>query len=122
MEQNQVAFTQFLGSSRAAGRELRVLYKTAAATPFEVPQITTAARRLLAFGFNAKQANSWLSTIGDTIAGMGGGAQEIDQLVTAIGQIRSKGRLQGDELMQLSELGVVNRGKLAKDLGITRSS
>jgi hypothetical protein len=48
-------------------------------------------------------------TIGDTIAGIGGGAQEIDQLVTAIGQIRSKGRLQGDELMQLSELGVLNR-------------
>jgi tape measure domain-containing protein len=119
MEQNRVAFSQFLGSSRAAGRELKFLYKTAAATPFEVPQITTAARRLLAFGFNAKQANSWLSTIGDTIAGMGGGAQEIDQLVTAIGQIRSKGQLQGDELMQLSELGVVNRAKLAKDLGIS---
>jgi tape measure domain-containing protein len=119
MEQNRVAFSQFLGSSRAAGRELKFLYKTAAATPFEVPQITTAARRLLAFGFNAKQANSWLSTIGDTIAGMGGGTQEIDQLVTAIGQIRSKGQLQGDELMQLSELGVVNRAKLAKDLGIS---
>jgi tape measure domain-containing protein len=119
MEQNQVAFTQFLGSSQAARAELSFLQKTAARTPFELPQITTAARRLMAFGFDAKQTNSWLSTIGDTIAGMGGGAQEIDQLVTAIGQIRSKGRLQGDELMQLSELGVVNRGKLAKDLGIS---
>jgi tape measure domain-containing protein len=119
MEQNQVAFTQFLGSTQAARHELGFLYRTAAKTPFEVPQITSAARRLLAFGFNAKQANSWLGTIGDTIAGMGGGAEQIDQLVTAIGQIRSKGRLQGDELMQLSELGVVNRQKLAKDLGIT---
>jgi tape measure domain-containing protein len=122
MEQNQVAFTQFLGSSQAARAELGFLQKTAARDA--VRAAADHDRRPAADGVrvHAKQTNSWLSTIGDTIAGMGGGAQEIDQLVTAIGQIRSKGRLQGDELMQLSELGVVNRGKLAKDLGITRSS
>jgi phage tail tape-measure protein len=121
MEQNQVAFTQFLGSSQAARRELKYLYKTAAATPFEVPQITMAARRLLAFNFSARESNSWLQTIGDTAAGAGQGADGIDRLVTAIGQIRAKGRLQGDELLQLSELGVLDPASSPSDLGITQA-
>jgi tape measure domain-containing protein len=119
MEQNVVAFTQFLGSTQAARKELAFLYKTAAVTPFETQNITEAARKMMAFGFSAKSTNTWLTTIGDTISGIGGGPQQIDQLVMALGQIKSKGRLQGDELMQLSELGVVNRQKLAKQLGTT---
>lgn len=119
MESNQIAFTQFLGSAQRARQELQFLFHTAATTPFETTQIDTAARQLLAFGFNARQTNGWLATIGDTIAGMGGGAQQIDQLVLALGQIHAKGQLQGQELLQLEQLGVLNPQKLAHDLGLT---
>lgn len=118
-EQSQVAFTGLLGSSQAARRELSFLQKTAATTPFELPQITQGARQLLAFGFNVKQANSLLGTMGDAAAGAGLGAEAIDQMVRAFGQIRGKGKLQAEELNQLGELGLVNREKLAKNLGIT---
>jgi tape measure domain-containing protein len=118
-EQSQVAFTQLIGSAAGARRELVWLQKTAAATPFELNQITDADRQLLAFNFSLKQTHGWLNTIGDVAAGSGKGPEAIERIVTAIGQIRSKGRLQGDELLQLSELGVVNRGRLAKDLGVT---
>jgi phage tail tape-measure protein len=93
-EQSQIAFTGLLGSARAARKELAFLQKTAAATPFELPQITTSARQLLAFGFGIKQANSLLLTMGDAAAGAGLGADAINQMVTAIGQIRGKGTLQ----------------------------
>lgn len=120
MEQNTVAFTQFLGSAKAAHTELGFLYKLAAKTPFETSNITAAAQGLLAVGFNAKTTNSWLKTMGDTISAIpGGGPEQIDSIVRAIGQIHSKGVLQGDELMQLSELGVLNRSDLAKRLGVT---
>lgn len=119
MEQNEIAFTQFTGSSQAARRELSYLYKTAAATPFEVPQITQASRQLLAFGFNVKQANSLLHTVGDAAAGAGLGADAIDRIVLALGQIRAKGKLQSEELLQLEELGVIDPSKVAKNLGIT---
>jgi tape measure domain-containing protein len=119
MESNQVAFTQLLGSAQSARKELTYLYKTAASTPFETTNITTAERQLLAFGFTAKTSNAWLATIGDTIAGMGGGTDQINQLVLALGQIQSKGRLQGQELLQLQQLGVLNTQRLAKDLGMS---
>jgi tape measure domain-containing protein len=118
-EQSQIAFTGLLGSSKAARKELVFLQQTAAKTPFELPQITTGARQLLAFGFNVKQANSLLGTMGDAAAGAGLGADAIDQMVRAFGQIRGKGTLQAEELNQLGELGLVNREKLAKNLHIT---
>lgn len=119
MEQNQVAFSQFLGSAGAARTELRWLTREAAVTPFQLPQITMAARRLLAYNMGLKGTNAWLQTIADTTAGAGLGADAIDRLVTVLGQIKGKGFLQGDEMQQLGELGVLNRDKLAKDLNIT---
>lgn len=119
MEQNQVAFTQFLGSARSARTEMSWLTKEAAVTPFQLPQITMAARQLLAYNMGLKGTNAWLQTISDTTAGAGLGADAIDRLVMAIGQIKAKGFLQGDEMQQLAELGVLDRGKLAKDLNVT---
>lgn len=119
MEQNEVAFTNFLGSAAAARRELAFLQRTAEQTPFELPQITQAARQLLAFGFPLKQANSLLGSLGDAAAGAGLGAEAIEQMVRSVGQIRGKGTLQAEELNQLGELGILNREDFAKNLGIT---
>jgi tape measure domain-containing protein len=120
MEQNRVALGRFLGSTQAATRELSFLYDLAAKTPFETQNITAAAQSFLAVGFSVKQTNSWVKTLGDTIAAIpNAGPQQIQQLTNALGQIQSKGRLQGDELMQLSELGILNRRDLARRLGVT---
>lgn len=119
MEQNEIAFTQFLGSAQAARKELSWLTTEAASTPFQLPQITQGARQLLAFNLGLKGTNAWLETISDVAAGAGLGADAIDRIVTAVGQIKSKGRLQGDELLQLQELGVLDSKKLAKGLGLT---
>lgn len=119
MEQNTVAFTHFLGSTKAAKDELATLYKIAATTPFQFTDVTTATRRFLAFGFSVQDANTELGIIGDAIAGVGGGAEEINRLVLALGQIKAKGRLQGDELLQLTELGIVGPQQIAAQMGMT---
>lgn len=106
MEQAQVAFTTMLGSAQKAHDFLLQLQKFAAATPFELPQLTRASQRLLAFGFNAKQVIPTLTAIGDAVAGLGGGAEQIDQVTTAIGQMQAKGKIQSDELLQLTEAGI----------------
>src|SRR5262245_26438654 len=44
MEQSRVAFTNLLGSSEEAQAMLDRLYKTAATTPFEFPQLVQASQ------------------------------------------------------------------------------
>jgi tape measure domain-containing protein len=78
-----------------------------------------AARKFLAFGFTVQQANDYLATIGDTVAGLGLGAEGIDRAVLAIGQMQAKGRVMGDELLQLTELGIPALQILQKQLGLT---
>lgn len=119
MEQNQVAFAQFLGSTSKAKAYLDDLYKLAANTPFEFPQLTDAARKFLAFGFSAKDTKSILMTVGDTVAGLGGGGPEIDRLTMAFGQMQAKGKASSEELMQMAELGVPALKILQKQLGLS---
>jgi len=119
MEQSTVAFTQFLGNSKKAHLYLKELYAVAAHTPFEFEGLVSGARKFLAFGFAAKEAKKILMEVGDTAAGLGGGTEAIDRMVMAIGQMKAKGRIQTEELMQLAELGVPAEKWLRKGLGLS---
>jgi tape measure domain-containing protein len=122
MEQNTVAFTHFLGSAGAAKDELAALYEVAAKTPFEFSDITMAARRFLAFGFSVEDANKELAIMGDAVAGIGGGREELNRLALVIGQIQAKGKLQGDELLQLAELGLIGPQQIAQQMGMAQDA
>ncbi len=106
MEQARIGFTTMLGSAQKADVFLKQLQKFAAATPFEFPELTKASQRLIAMGIDAKQVIPYMTAIGDAVAGLGGGAEQIDQVTTAIGQMSAKGKIQSDELLQLTEAGI----------------
>lgn len=119
MEQNQVAFGQFLGSAEEVDKMLKHLFKTAAETPFEFADVTTAARKFLAFGFTAKETTSYLDSVGNAIAGIGGGNDEIQRMIIALGQMQAKGRVMGQELLQITELGIPAYQILKEELNLT---
>lgn len=106
LEQAKIAFTTMLGSAKKADAFLRQLQKFAAATPFEFPELVRASQRLIAMGVGARDVVPYLTAIGDAVAGLGGGADMIDQVTTAIGQMAAKGKIQSDELLQLTEAGI----------------
>jgi tape measure domain-containing protein len=119
MEQNTIAFTHFLGSTQAATAELQTLYQIAATTPFQFSDVTTATRRFLAFGFSLQETNAELKLIGDAVAGVGGTADEINRMVLVLGQIHAAGKLQGQDLLQLEQFGIVSRVQIAQQLGLS---
>lgn len=119
MEQNVVAFKNFLGSTEAAQKQLDTLAQMAATSPFEFPDIVTASRKFLAFGFSVEETNRILGVVGDTIAGIGGGSAEIQRMTLALGQMRAKGKLSAEELLQLTELGIPAYDILREKLHLT---
>ncbi len=54
-----------------------------------------------------------------TVAATGGGAEQLDGLVLALGQAWTKGKLQGEEALQMLERGVPVWDLLAKKMGVT---
>jgi tape measure domain-containing protein len=119
MEQSKVAFTQFLGSGKRADAMIARLQKLNRATPFEFPELADTTKKLLAMGFNAKDAVKQTEGLADAIAGIGGGGPELQRASLAIGQISTKGKLSAEDLMQLTELGIVGMGDLAKQFDMT---
>lgn len=113
-QQAQIAFTTMLGSASKANAFLADLKDFAAKTPFEFPGLVDAARRLQAMGFAGEQVIPTLRSIGNAAAALGGGAQSIDRITTALGQMQAKGKVSTQEINQLAEAGI-NAWKILAD-------
>lgn len=119
MEQTEKAFTTLLKSADLAKDFLTELERFAAATPFELPGLLNASKRLLAFGFSAQQVIPVLTAIGDSAAALGMGEEGISRLTTAIGQIQAKAKVSAEEMNQINETGIPAWQLLADTIGTT---
>ena len=117
-EQAQVAFSVMLGSADQAKTVIGDLTQFAASTPFELPGLTDAAKKLLAFGSSADQVVPELRAIGDISAGIGAPIGEIAELY---GKARVQGRLMAEDINQLTGRGIPIIAELAKQFNVTES-
>lgn len=118
MEQTDIAFTSMLGSAQDAKIMMDQLRKFAADTPFEFEDIAPAAQQLKAFGFEARDIIPTLTAVGNASAGLGRGTEGLKQIAFVMGQIKTTGKLMGQDVMQLSQLGIPVKDILAKNLGL----
>lgn len=119
MEQAEIGFTTMLGSADRAKAFLGDLAKFAASTPFEFPQLQSAASRLVSVGVNANRVIPIMRVLGDSTAAMGTGADGIERATMALQQMQTKGKVAGEEMLQLVEAGVPAWDALAASLGVT---
>lgn len=118
-EQTQIAFETMLGSAEQGKKTLAELAAFASRTPFELPQLEEASKRLLAYGFSAEQLLPTLKSLGDISAGVG--MDKLPQLILAFGQVKAATYLTGAELRQFTEAGVPLLEMLAKQSGKSAS-
>lgn len=116
MEQAQNSFEVMLGSAEKAKQMVAELQQFANNTPFEFPQLQNAAERMLAFGFAAQDILPILKAVGDAARG---NAEKIDRISLALGQMRVKGKVSAEEMLQLTEAGVNGWKYLAEATGKT---
>jgi tape measure domain-containing protein len=106
MQQVSVSMETMLGSAAKARSMMTMLQTFARDTPFEFGDVAKQAQHLLAFGFAANSVKGTLTAVGNAASGLSLGAEGMDRIVTALGQMRMKGRVQGDEMLQLAESGI----------------
>ncbi len=101
MEKYQITLTSLLKSQARANSLIQHMTRLAERTPFRLEGIIEATSRLEAFGLSSKR---WIPVLGDISAAFGGTAEQIEQLVRAMGMLRS-GRT-GEAFESLSRFGI----------------
>ena len=102
------AMTQLTGSRDQAALEFYRGQQFSQRTDFTAEQIEKSQTRLMAQGFRDKELYATLFAASDLASMMPGNKNEtLDRITMALSQIKSKGRLQGEELtQQLAEAGL----------------
>jgi len=116
MEQAEIAFGVLFKSADTAKTVLSDLSNFAADTPFELPELTGAARSLAAFGTASSDIVPTMRRIGDVASGIG---QPIGELAELYGKAKVQGRLFGEDINQLTGRGIPIIGELAKQFGVS---
>jgi tape measure domain-containing protein len=106
MEQAKISFTTMLGSAEKANAFLQDLQKFAASTPFEFPELQSAASSLISAGINANKVIPIMTTLGDVTSGMGTGSEGVQRATIALQQMSAAGKITGEDLNQLRDAGV----------------
>jgi len=118
-EDFSVQFETLTGNADNARRMIEKLYQFSASTPFEFENIANATKKLLGFGFVAEEIPSKLKMIGDVAAALGVPIEEVSMI---FGKVAAKGRLMGEELLQIQEKGIGLGPALAKTMGVAEKS
>lgn len=104
------------GNLESAKNIISELQEFAAVTPFTGSELIETAKRLKAFGVDTENLVDTVKRLGDVSGATG---SDLGGIATAFGQIVAKGRLQGEELLQLQERGVALADVLKKEYELT---
>lgn len=117
LEQADIGFTTMLKSSSAAQDQMQWIKDFARESPFQYQDLVGYSQQLIALGFNAQESRRVLVAAGDAAAGLGRGADSIARVNLALGQMWTKGKVQSQEMLQLTEAGISSWQILADAYG-----
>jgi tape measure domain-containing protein len=103
-EQLNIAFTTILKSKAQADELQAKIVELAAKTPYELPQLQETTKKLLAYGFAAKDIIPTLTGIGDIAAGVG--LEKLPQITNALGKMHAANRMMLGDVNSLTKAGI----------------
>jgi tape measure domain-containing protein len=115
MEDLRATLKSVTGSSEAAADAFAQIQDFARETPFQVQDLTQTFIRLKSFGI--EPTKEVMLAITNEASKLGASSETLSGITLALGQAWAKGKLQGEEILQLVERGVPVWDILAKMTG-----
>lgn len=94
-QQLETSFSTLLQDKGKADALMSQVMKTAATTPFSVPELGAGAKQLLSYGLEAEEVNNTLIQLGNIASGLG---MPLERLTSLYGTVMSQGSLYADDL------------------------
>lgn len=118
--EGQMTMGQAMQQAGPRARELLGwIQQLAIQSPFNQEDIANAFRMTLAYGFTTKETQRLTQAMVDFTAGTGASGAVMNRVALALGQIKARGHVAGQELNQLSEAGINAREILAEAFGVS---
>lgn len=118
MEQNNIALRTMLGSAQMASQVITEMQAAAKETPFEMQEIVSGGKNLIAFGESADTVVETMKRLGDVASGV---SIPINDLITKYGQIRTQGRAMTMDLREFAGRGIPVYSELAKVMKVNET-
>lgn len=122
MENATVSMQYFVEGSDKAAKSLaylREMQALAAETSFTTESAINLSQFMSAMGINLKATKSVMKVINDAAAATGASEANMSRIVTALGQILTKGRLAAEEIRQLANANIPIYEILQEQMGLT---
>ncbi len=116
MEQYTTSFEVMLGSASKASAMIEKMRDFAAKTPLTLENVISGGSLLMSYGVDKSNLIDTMTKLGDLASG---NAEKMDRITLAYGQMLAKGKVTGEELMQMTEAGVPLQTALAESIGVT---
>lgn len=117
-----LSFSDALAATESQAQGLSIwLQRLAVASPFTTRTVGTLFRTAQAYGLTRSEAEQLTPLLLDLGAASGLSADILERLALALGQVRARGKLTGEEVRQLGNSGLRVRDILVKALGIANS-
>ncbi|KUG58986.1 tape measure protein [Nesterenkonia jeotgali] len=113
------AMETMTGSTEAAAVQMERLHQFADESPFARDTWISAQQQLMAFGMEAERVVPTLEGVQNAVAAIGGGDQEIMQLVDILGTVEGQGRITGRELQRLGQMGINAAELIGSSMGVS---
>lgn len=116
MEQYTTSLEVMLGSTEKASAMIEKMREFAAKTPLTLDNVISGGTMLMSYGVDESNLIDTMTKLGDLASG---NAEKMDRITLAYGQMLAKGKVTGEELMQMTEAGVPLQTALAESIGVT---
>lgn len=116
MEQYTTSLEVMLGSTEKASAMIAEMREFAAKTPLTLDNVISGGLLLMSYGVDESSLIDTMTKLGDLASG---NAEKMDRITLAYGQMLAKGKVTGEELMQMTEAGVPLQTALAESIGVT---
>ncbi len=117
-QQLEISFETMLKNKSLSDKLMADVVEFAAKTPFDLQQVATGAKQLLAYGTEAQNIIPTMRQLGDVAAGL---TIPFGDLVYLYGTSATQGKLMTKDLMQFAGRGIPIIDELSKTLDVSKS-
>lgn len=115
--QSTISFQTMLGSEEKGNKMMADIMQFAKDTPFDTMGVVEGVQQMMAYGIEAENTLNYMEKIGNVMSAMGKGEEGIDSVTRALGQMRSTGKVNAQDMMQLTSVGIKAWDYLAAGMG-----